>query len=159
MADEHLVTGIAQTSAPDELHTMLCDILDCSRVVIITSDSPSKEHDNAMMSFIHAADSAQTTDTSSDVIRGSAAIMTNIDGVNVPGISSDSRFVGYFAHPHIIDHLSDWPIPKDQVDNYNEAIDAGRSVVTFKAAPAEAPKVEQAFKDAGLKNVKTFESE
>jgi len=158
MADEHLVTGIAPTSAPDELHSMLCDVLDCQRVVVITQDSPGVEHENAMMSFIHAADEAQTTDVSHDVIRASAAIMTDAGGVNVPGISADSRFVGYFAHPHIIDHLGGWPIPKDQVDNYNEAIDAGRSVVTFKAAPEEAPKVEQVFKDAGLKNVKTFES-
>ncbi|MDQ6700530.1 MAG: hypothetical protein M3Z36_10140 [Acidobacteriota bacterium] len=158
MADEHLVTGIAQTSAPAELHTLLCNVLDCNRVVVITSDSPGEEHANAMMSFIHASDSPQTTDVSSDVIRGNAAIMTEAGGVNVPGISSDSRYIGYFAHPHVIDHLADWPIPTDQVDNYNDAIEAGRSVVTYKAAPEEAPKVEQVFKDAGLKNVKTFET-
>ena len=158
MADEHLVTGIAATSAPDELHSMLCDIVDCHRVVVITQDSPGEEHENAMMSFIHAADEAQTTDVSHDVIRGNAAIMTDAGGVNVPGISADSRFIGYFAHPHVIDHLADWPIPQDQVENYNEAIDAGRSVVTFKASADEAPQVEQAFKEAGLKNVKTFET-
>ena len=157
MADEHLVTGIAQTSAPQELHTMLCNVLDCNRVVVITADSPGEEHGNALMSFIHAGD-AQTTDVSSDVIRGNAAIMTDAGGVNIPGISSDSRFIGYFAHPRVIDHLSDWPIPKDQVDNYNDAIDAGRSVVTVKASAAEAPQIEQVFKDAGLKNVKTFQS-
>lgn len=157
MADEHLVTGIAQTSAPQELHTMLCNVLDCQRVVVITSDSPGSEHENALMSFIHAGD-AQTTDVSSDVIRGNAAIMTDAGGVNIPGISSDSRFIGYFAHPHVIDHLSGWPIPKDQVDNYNDAIEAGRSVVTVKASADEAPQIEQVFKDAGLKNVKTFQS-
>lgn len=156
MADEHLVTGIAQTTNPAELQGALCDVLDCHRVIVITSDSPGAEHENSMMNFIHAADMAQTTDTSSDVIRGSAAIMTNLDGVNVPGISSDTRFVGYFAHPHIIDHLADWPIPTDQVQNYNDAIEAGRAVVTYKASPDEAPAAEQAFKDAGLKNVKTF---
>ncbi|MDP9017852.1 MAG: hypothetical protein M3N19_06005 [Candidatus Eremiobacteraeota bacterium] len=156
MADEHLVTGIAQTAEPEHIQTMLCNILDCNRVVIITPDSPTAEHHNAMLTFIHAGDMAQTTDTSSDVIRGNAAIMTNIDGVNVPGISSDSRFVGYFAHPQVIDHLADWPIPSDQVQNYNDAIDAGRSVVTYKTTPEDAPAAEQAFKEAGLKNVKTF---
>src|ERR1700692_3855391 len=129
MADEHLVTGIAQTSDPGDLHGFLCNRLDCDRVVVITADSPGEEHESALMSFIHAADSAQTTDVSHDVIRGSAAIMTEAGRVNVPGISADSRFVGYFAHPHVIDHLGGWPIPKDQVDNYNDAIDAGRSVV------------------------------
>lgn len=158
MADQHLVTGIAQTAAPAELQGALCNLVDCNRVVVITSDSPSTEHENAIFNYIHASEMAQTTDTTSDVIRGNAAIMTNIDGVNVPGISADTRFVGYFAHPHIIDHLADWPIPKDQVDNYNEAIDAGRAVVTFKAEPHEVPNVEAAFKEAGLKNVKTFDS-
>ena len=157
MADEHLVTGISQSAAPSVIEGALCNVLDCNRVVVITPDSPGVEHDNSMLSFIHPAAEAQTTDVSHDVIRGSAAIMTDAGGVNVPGISSDSRFVGYFAHPHIIDHLADWPIPADQVENYNEAIDAGRAVVTYKATPEEAPKVEQVFKEAGLKNVKTFE--
>lgn len=158
MADEHLVTGIAQTAAPKELEGALCNLLDCNKVVVITSDSPSAEHDNAMLSFIHASESAQTTDTSGDVIRGNTGIMTNTGGVNIPGISADTRFIGYFAHPHVIDHLADWPIPQDQVQNYNDAIEAGRSVVTYKADPAEVPQVEAAFKEAGLKNVKTFTS-
>lgn len=158
MADQHLVTGIAQTAAPADLEGALCNLLDCNKVVVITSDSPTTEHNNALLSYIHASESAQTTDTSGDVIRGNTGIMTNTGGVNIPGISADTRFVGYFANPHIIDHLADWPIPQDQVQNYNEAIDAGRAVVTYKATPEEAPQVEQAFKDAGLKNVKTFTS-
>lgn len=157
MADQHLVTGISQTSAPAEIEGALCDILDCKKVVVITSASPGVDHDNSMLSFIHAADDAQTTDVSHDVIRGNAAIMTDSGGVNIPGISSDTRYVGYFAHPHIIDHLADWPIPADQVENYNEAIDAGRAIITYKADEDEAPEVEQKFKEAGLKNVKTFE--
>jgi len=156
MANEHLVTGIAPTSKPSQIEEMLCSVLDCNRVVIISQYSAGEHQENSALNFIHAANDAQTTDTSSDVVRGNAAIMTNLDGVNVPGISSDTRFVGYFAHPKIIDHLGDWPIPRDQVDNYNEAIEAGRAVVTYKAAPEDAPQVEQTFKDAGLKNVKTF---
>jgi tRNA A58 N-methylase Trm61 len=66
--------------------------------------------------------------------------------------------VGFFAHPQVIDHLADWDIPEDQVQNYNDALEAGRSVVTYKATASEAAGVEQTFKDAGLKNVKTFES-
>lgn len=158
MADSHLVTGIAQTAAPAELEGALCNLLDCNKVVVITSDSPTAEHNNAMLSYIHASEGPQTTDTSGDVIRGNTGIMTNAGGVNIPGISADTRFVGYFANPHIIDHLADWPIPQDQVQNYNEAIDAGRAVVTYKATPEEAPQVEAAFKEAGLKNVKTFTS-
>jgi len=159
VADEqHLVTGIAPNAQPAEVEGLLCNVLDCQRVVVITADSPTTEHQNSILRFIHAADIAQTTDVSHDVIRGSAGIMTDAGGVNIPGISSDTRFVGYFADPHIIDHLADWPIPQDQVQNYNDAIEAGRAVVTYKAEPAEVAKAEAAFKEAGLKNVKTFEN-
>jgi len=160
VADGHLVTGISQTSEPAQIEDTLCskEAVDCDKLAVITKDSPSEQHENSIIQFLHAGQSAQTTDVSHDVIRGRAAIMTDAGGVNVPGISSDSRYIGFFAEPHIIDHLADWPIPQDQIQNYNDAIEAGRSVVTYKADPEEASGVEQAFKDAGLKNVKTFES-
>ena len=158
MPDQHLVTGISQETAPNKIEDALCarPPVDCTRVHVITGEPPTEEHESSILQFLHASEYAQTSDVSHDVIRGDTAIMTEAGGVNVPGISADSRYVGYFAQPHIIDHLADWPIPEDQIQNYNEAIDAGRAVVTYKAEPSEAPQVEKAFKDAGLKNVKTF---
>lgn len=158
---EHLVTGISQTSNPSQLEDALCDQepVDCDRLAVITKDSPTAEHEESVLTFIHADEGHGTTDTSGSVITGYSGIMTDAGGVNVPGISSDTRYVGFFASPHVIDHLSDWHIPADQIENYNEAIEAGRSVVTYKATSSEAPEVEQAFKDAGLKNVQTFESQ
>ena len=160
MPDQQLVTGISQETAPDKIEDALCarPPVDCSRVHVITGDLPTAEHESSILQFLHAMEEPQTSDVSHDVIRGETAIMTDAGGVNVPGISADSRYVGFFAQPHIIDHLADWPIPEDQIQNYNDAIEAGRAVVTYKAEPSEAPQVEQAFKDAGLKNVKTFES-
>lgn len=160
MADEQLVTGISPESEPKKIEAALCERpeLDCSKMAVITKDTPTRAHSESVINFIHAGDYAQTSDVSHDVIRGDTAIMTDAGGVNVPGISSDTRYIGFFAQPHIIDHLADWPIPQDQIENYNEAIEEGRSVVTYKTPPSEAPQVEQAFKDAGLKNVKTFDS-
>jgi hypothetical protein len=160
VADEHLVTGISPESAPDKIEEALCakPPVDCSKVAVITKDTPTQAHELSVINFIHAGDYAQTSDVSHDVIRGDTAIMTEAGGVNVPGISADTRYVGFFAQPHIIDHLADWPIPQDQIENYNDAIEEGRAVVTYKAQPGEAPQVEQAFKDAGMKNVQTFES-
>ncbi len=159
MADQHLVTGISPESEPKKIEDALCPRppVDCSKVHVITGDAPTQEHTSSILQFIHSSEYAQTSDVSHDVIRGDTAIMTEAGGVNVPGISSDTRYVGFFAQPQIIDHLADWPIPQDQIQNYNEAIEAGRAVVTYKADPSEAPQVEQAFKNAGLKNVKTFE--
>ncbi len=158
---DHLVTGISQTSSPSQLEEALCDKepVDCDKLAVITKESPSTEHEQSVLSFIHVDEGHRTTDTSHEAVAsGYSGILTNIDGVNVPGISSDTRFNDFFASPRVIDHLADWHIPADQVENYNEAIEAGRSVVTYKADAGEAPAVEQAFKDAGLKNVQTFES-
>lgn len=157
---EHLVTGIAQSSNPAELEDTLCEKpdVDCEKLAVITKDSPTREHEESLLNFIHVGQDHATSDTAHTVITGNTSIITDLSGPNVPNISSDSRYVGFFAEPHIIDHLSDWPIPRDQIENYNDAIEMGRSVVTYKADAGEAAAVEQSFKDAGLKNVKTFES-
>ena len=156
---EKLVAGIAQTSDPGHLEDALCNTpaVNCDNLAVITKDSPTEEHEESLVTFLHVGQGHTTTDAPHDVITGSTGILTSFDA-QVPNISSDNRYIGFFAEPHIIDHLADWPIPQDQVQNYNDAIEAGRSVVTYKAAADEAPQVEQTFRDAGLRNVKTFET-
>lgn len=155
---EHLVTGIAQTSDPQNLENALCgnEIVNCDKLAVITKDAPTDLHHESMLTFMHVGQDHTTSDVQHDVIAGGESILTNWGDPQVPNISSDMRYVGFFAEPHIIDHLADYAIPQDQVQNYNDAIEAGRSVVVYKAEPAEASGVEQTFKDAGLKNVKTF---
>lgn len=155
---EHLVTGIAQSSDPQHLEDALCaqESVNCDKIAVITKDAPSDMHHESMLTFMHVGQGHPTSDVQHEVITGGESILTNFGDPQVPNISSDNRYVGFFAEPHIIDHLSDYAIPQDQVQNYNDAIEAGRSVVLYKAEPTEAAGVEQTFKDAGLKNVKTF---
>ncbi len=155
---EHLVTGIAQTSNPEHLEDTLCEneTVNCDKLAVITKDPPTDLHQESVLTFMHVGQGHETSDVQHEVIAGGEAILTNWGDPQVPNISSDNRYVGFFAEPHIIDHLAEYAIPEDQVQNYNDAIEAGRSVVVYKAEPAEAPNVEQTFKDAGLKNVKTF---
>ena len=154
---EHLVTGIAQSSDPEHLETALTNPpVNPEKVAVITKDAPTDMHHESSLVYMHVGQDHPTSDVQHDVITGGASILTNFGDPQVPNISSDSRYVGFFAEPHIIDHLADYAIPQDQVQNYNDAIEAGRSVVVYKAEPAESPAVEQQFKDAGLKNVKTF---
>ncbi len=157
---EHLVTGIAQTSDPAHLETTLCgnEAVDCDKMAVITKDQPTDHHQESVLTFLHVGANHATSDVQHEVIAGGESILTNFGDPQVPNISADMRYVGFFAEPHIIDHLADYAIPQDQVQNYNDAIEAGRSVVVYKADKAEAPGVEQSFKDAGLKNVKTFET-
>jgi hypothetical protein len=157
---EKLVAGIAQSSNPGQLEDALCSTpnVNCDKLAVITKDAPTEDHEESIVTFMHVGQGHTTTDAAHDVITGTTGIMTSMDP-NVPNISSDNRYIGFFAEPHIIDHLADWPIPEDQVQNYNDAIEAGRSVVTYKASTDEAPGVEQTFRDAGLRNVKTFETQ
>lgn len=157
---EHLVTGIAQTSNPSTLEDALCneEAVDCEKMAVITKDEPTDEHHESVLTFMHVGQEHITTDTAHDVITGGEAILTNFGDPQVPNISSDTRYVGFFAEPHIIDHLADYAIPRDEVQNYNDAIEAGRSVVIYKADKSEAPAVAETFKAAGLKNVRTYET-
>ena len=156
---EQLVTGIAQTSNPDHLEDALCkENVDCDKLAVITKDQPTDQHQESVLTFMHVGEQHATSDVQHEVIAGGESILTNFGDPQVPNISSDNRYIGFFAEPHIIDHLAQYAIPSDQVQNYNDAIEAGRSVVVYKAAPGEAPSVEQTFKDAGLANVKTFQT-
>lgn len=156
---EQLVTGIAQSSNPGHLEDALCkENVDCDKLAVITKDQPTDQHQESVLTFMHVGEQHATSDVQHEVIAGGESILTNFGDPQVPNISSDNRYIGFFAEPHIIDHLAQYAIPSDQVQNYNDAIEAGRSVVVYKAAPGEAPSVEQTFKDAGLANVKTFQT-
>jgi hypothetical protein len=79
-----------------------------------------------------------------------------LTGKGVPGITSapDDRYdVGSDS---LWDKLSDLAIPDDEVENYAEALEAGRSIVAFHADSKNVGKVESIFVTAGLTKVKTF---
>ena len=54
------------------------------------------------------------------------------------------------------DRLGDLEIPDDEVDNYVEALEAGRSVVAYFAKAETIDKVSEIFHAVGLAKVKTF---
>ncbi|MGH7660531.1 MAG: hypothetical protein ACRENA_06405 [Vulcanimicrobiaceae bacterium] len=55
------------------------------------------------------------------------------------------------------DRLGDFEIPDDEIENYLEALSAGRSVVAYFAHKQEnVSKIEAIFRQSGLAKVKTF---
>ena len=161
MVIEYLVVGIAPTAEPAELErTLSRDPYRQDRLAVITREAPTPDHEECALRFIHVHIGLphETTDVDHDTLLGDSGILTDTGGVNVPNISADVRYAGFFAHPDVVDHLAGYPIPLDEVENYNEAIEAGRTVILYKAQPDEHTTVEQQFKDAGLKNVKSFPS-
>jgi hypothetical protein len=75
----------------------------------------------------------------------------------VPGVTSAPRIGGgTIAGDSLWDRLADLAIPDDEVENYAEALEAGRSIVAYHADAANVAKVEGLFGSAGLAKVKTF---
>ncbi len=143
---ELLVTGIAQTSDPAALEAVL-ERCNChkERLSIITKADASGAHQRG-----HGGSSLSSSST----------IMTGAGGTAVPGVGgSNASLSSFVGHGGGADYLGGLPlIPADQAQNYNTAIAEGRSLVTYKATAEEAPAVEAAFREAGLRKVRTFKS-
>ncbi len=82
-------------------------------------------------------------------------------GTGVPGVTSGVPSAGgygtrYFRNEALSDRLGDLEIPDDQVDNYVDALQAGRSVVAYFAKPDTLAQIETIFRGSGLARVKTF---
>ena len=82
-------------------------------------------------------------------------------GTGVPGVTSGVPSAGgygtrYFRNEALSDRLGDLEIPDDQVDNYVDALGAGRSVVAYFAKPETLAQAEAIFRGSGLAKVKTF---
>jgi hypothetical protein len=135
------VTGIASTLDVDVLEKTLGGMsgLDRTKFVVITTDEPSEDHDDSFINFVHAT--------------GDDNMYLGDEGMLVPGLETSN--LGYLGHPHFVRHVGVLPIPDDEVDNYNDAIDSGRAVVAYPA-DGNGAAVEAAFKSGGLAHVKTF---
>jgi hypothetical protein len=82
-------------------------------------------------------------------------------GTGVPGVTSGVPSAGgygtrYFRNEALSDRLGDLEIPDDQVDNYVDALQAGRSVVAYFAKPETLAQVETIFRGSGLARVRTY---
>ena len=93
---------------------------------------------------------------------GNPGLMTGGgQGTGVPGITSGVPTAGgygtrYFRNEALSDRLGDLEIPDDEVENYVDALQAGRSVVAYFAKPETIAQVEAIFRSSGLAKVKTF---
>ena len=140
------VTGIAQTQDVDELEKLLGGItgVDHDKFVVITKCERTDEHDDSFLAFAHAAE-----------VEGTNKLILDGGGTGVPTSSAGDDTAGYLGHPHVVQHCGNLPIPEDEADNYNDAIDNGRSVIAYPV-DGDAAAVQTAFHNAGLAHVKTF---
>jgi len=145
---ESLVTGIAPASNMQHLEQQLQvgQKLDSTRLAIISKASRAQ----AAAEGQHGVPGGVST---------SSMIMTGSGGTGVPGVGGSRASLSSFSGhgPSLTDYLGGLPmIPPDQAHNYNVAIAEGRSLVTYKTTSEEAPEIEAFFRQAGLRNVRTF---
>jgi hypothetical protein len=150
------VTGIAPTEEVAVLEEMLGNVpgVDHSKLTIITKVGATGEHDESFLNFIHCGAPEIESDTLGHI--GGDTIMTDVSGTAVPGLSHRTDAFSYFGHPHVVQHVGNLPIPEDEAENYNDAIDDGRVVVAYVCAETETGTYEAAFHSAGVLHVKSF---
>jgi hypothetical protein len=140
-----VVTGIAQTTDIRPLEAALQNAgLSLDPIQLITAD----EEDLG---------GVQAPATIDDALIGEIGT-----GTGVPGISTKSSSTlptagsTFFRNESLSDRLGDLEIPDDEIDNYIEALEAGRSVVAYFAKETNVAQVEGAFRNSGLAKIKVF---
>jgi hypothetical protein len=81
-----------------------------------------------------------------------------LTGSGIPGVTSAPRVGGADAlsGDSLWDRLADLAIPDDEIENYAEALEAGRSIIAYYGDSRTVAKIEGLFSSAGLTKVKTF---
>lgn len=83
-----------------------------------------------------------------------------LTGSGIPGVTSGPRLENlgpeFTAGDSLWDRLADLAIPDDEVENYAETLEAGRTVVAYHANASTVERVEELFRQSGLSKVKTF---
>ena len=142
------VTGISQTADIKGLEKALQDAgFPLDPIQLVSPDDSDKN--------LADIESHQRIDT--------RLMLGGEQGTGVPGISggrSDYDLpheTAFFRNEELWDRLDDFEIPDDEIENYLEALSAGRSVVAYFAGkPDNVPKIETLFRSSGLSKVKTF---
>lgn len=146
-----VVTGIAQTADTSAIEAALkAAKLSLEPLSVVCGSAGSEGQADSGIRFIYAGDSS-----ASSLINSGSGIMTSTDGTNLPGLNS--RGGGeYFRQETISDLLGDLEIPDASIDNYIEAIEAGRCVFVYYAHTDTVKQVEDIFRAISLFNVKVY---
>lgn len=158
-----MVVGIYPGSDPAELERVLADAkVDAARIKVVRLASAASDSEaGSNFDFVDVAAGMESNSLSDDMTKG-MGIMGDSGGTGVP-MGRSSATLGSFSSRGGSGrgYLGGLPIPQDEVDNFNDAIEAGRSVVVYSSdgdagATTDAASVATAFRNAGLRNVRVY---
>lgn len=152
-----LVIGIFPDADAKALEDALsAQQIDLSKVKVFAGDGDDSE--SSTLDFIEVfSDTESITGLSDDMTRGTG-VLADSGGTAVPGVTGpEARFRAFFPEEGVSKHYLDgFPVPDDEVDNFDDAIADGRAVVLYPDAGADEQKIAAAFKAAGLQNVRSY---
>lgn len=147
-----LVVGIFPGASPTEIEQALSgQQIDLGKVKVV-SRLRSEQQDDSALHFMDVEEAMAHNSFSDDMTKG-MGIMGDSGGTDVPGMGGRGPSLSSFSHSARPSYFGAWPIPDDEVDNFNGAVDEGRAVVLYTDA---ADGVAEKFKAAGLRNVREY---
>jgi hypothetical protein len=153
-----LIVGIFPSSDVAELEKALAGLagIEQDRLQVYTAQGKTQAHQDSFLNFTHVEGGA-SEEISPEMTHGTG-LLTDFGGTDVPGVtdSREQSLEDFAEHEAAPNYLGSLPIPSDEIDNYNEAIDEGRTVVAYKA-PSDGGQLRQSFRAAGLRNVEVFQ--
>ncbi len=153
-----LIIGICSNSDIKALDdALVAQQIDLDKVKVFAADGDGDELETSPLDFIEVFENTEAiTGLSDDMTRGTG-VLADSGGTAVPGLTGEPRFKAFFPDEGESKHyLAGFPVPDDEVDNFDDAIADGHAVVLYPDAGADAPQIAAAFKAAGLKNVRSF---
>jgi hypothetical protein len=152
-----LVIGIYDGKDASALESALSAAqVDPARVKVLANDGISTES-SSLLHFVNVVTDVDSDAYADEMTRGTG-VLPDSGGTSVPGLGGPDRWSDIFVHHGGTTHhyLSAFPVPEDEVDNFDDAIDAGRLVVLYPDPGDDASQIAAAFKAAGLHNVRSF---
>lgn len=152
-----LVIGIFSESNAKALEdALLAQQIDPSKVKVFASEGDDSEPSS--LDFIEVFSETESISGLSDDMTRGTGVLADSGGTAVPGVGGpEARFKAFFPEEAVSKHyLDDFPVPDDEVDNFDDAIADGRAVVLYPDAGADEQKIAAAFKAAGLLNVRSY---
>ena len=147
-----LVVGIFPGSDPTEIENALSgQHIDLAKVKVV-SRARSEQQDDSALHFMDVEEAMEHNSLSDDMTKGKG-IMGDSGGTEVPGVGGRGPTLAAFRHSARPSYFGAWPIPEDEVDNFNGAVDEGRAVILYSDADGD---VAAKFRAAGLRNVRQY---
>ena len=149
-----LVVGIfSETDAKALEDALRAQQVDVSKIKVFASDGD--ESKSSSLRFVNVID-AEANPLSPGMTEGTGVIQDF--GTAVPGLNDRGAQAPIYSYEegegkH---YLADYPVPEDEVENFDDAITDGRAVVIYPDAGTDAQKIAAAFQAAGLHNVRSY---